>query len=206
VIRPVVDPLTRIRQIEGPAMAPSARADVRRRAGITVIEMVVSAALASFLLILLATTWANFGLPALEVEARARIAQEGILAAQSLACDFAGFLADTPGRTGTYLDGTANPYQAGSPPWDASTAGVLILNFYGATTTTSDPIAITYQLQGNVLVRTNSSTGLTTNVARYVTAFSAAANPNNSNQVVITITIAYRNFTSTFTLIGVPPT
>jgi hypothetical protein len=166
--------------------------------------MVVASALASLLMILLATTWANFGRPALEVEARARIEQEGILAAQSLACDFAGFLADTPGRTGTYLDGTANPYQAASPPWNASTAGVLILNFYGAST--SDVIAITYELQGNVLVRTNSSTGVTTSVARYVTAFSVAANPNDSSQVVITITIAYRNFTSTFTLIGVSPT
>ena len=84
-----------------------------------------------------------------------------------------------------------------------STPGVLLLNFYGATT--SDVVVISYQLQGSVLVRTNSSTGVSTTVARYVTGFSAAADPNNLNQVVITITIAYRNFTSTFTLIGVSP-
>jgi hypothetical protein len=176
--------------------------------------MVVASALASFLMILLATTWANFGRPALEVEARARIEQEGILAAQSLACDFGGFLADTPGRTGAYQDGSANPYQAASPSWNASTPGVLILNFYGATT--SELVTITYEAVTNpqtgiqTLVRTNSSTGLTTTVARYVTAFSAAANPDNVGQVVITITISrsagYRVFTSTFTLIGVPPT
>ena len=64
---------------------------------------------------------------------------------------------------------------------------------------------LSYQLDGNQLVRTNASTGLSTTVARYVTGFSAASNPNNVNQVVITLTIAYRNFTSTFTLIGVPP-
>jgi hypothetical protein len=195
-------------------MKPSGLAAVRRRAGITVTEMVVASALASFLMILLATTWANFGRPALEVEARARIEQEGILAAQSLACDFGGFLADTPGRTGAYQDGSANPYQAASPYWNVSTPGVLILNFYGAST--SELVTITYEAVTNpqtgiqTLVRTNSSTGVTTTVARYVTAFSAAANPDNASQVVITIAISrpagYRVFTSTFSLIGVSPT
>jgi hypothetical protein len=186
------------------------------------IEMVVSAALASFLLILLATTWANFGLPALGVEARARIEQEGVLAAQSLACDFAGFLADSSGPTGTYQDGITNPYQAvqagpGAPFWNVSTPGVLVLYFYGANT--SDLVTISYQVvtdpqtQVSCLVRTDSSTGVSTTVARYLAAsgFSTTAipntNPSNTNpsQVQITITIAYRNFTSTFTLIGVAP-
>ena len=167
-------------------------------------EMVVATGLATLLMILLGTTWAAFGRPALEVEARARIEQEGILAAQSLACDFGGFLADAPGRNGAMQTGVASPYQASSPPWDVSNPGVLLLNFYGASTT--DAIVISYQLEGNVLVRTNSSTGVSTTVARYVTNFSAAANPTNVNQVVITITITYRSFTSTFTLIGVPPT
>jgi hypothetical protein len=165
--------------------------------------MVVASALATLLVTLLATSWMNFGRPALEVEARARIEQEGILAAQALACDFGGFLADTPGRTGSYQDGSTSPYQAASPPWDLSHPDVLILSFHGAST--SDVIAITYQLNGPVLVRTNSSTGVTTTVARHVTAFTAAANPGNSSQVVISITIAYRNFSSTFTLIGVAP-
>ncbi len=101
-------------------MKPPPRAAVRhRRAGITVTEMVVATGLATLLMMLLATTWATFGRPALEVEARARIEQEGILAAQSLACDFGGFLADTPGRTGTMSGGTPNPYRpVTNPPWD----------------------------------------------------------------------------------------
>jgi hypothetical protein len=186
-------------------MKPPIRALVRRRrAGIALTEMVVATGLATLLVILLGTTWATFGRPALEVEARARIEQEGILAAQSLACDFGGFLADTPGRTGAMQTGVASPYQASSPPWDVSNPGVLLLNFYGAST--SDTVVISYQLEGQVLVRTNSSTGVSTAVARYVTAFSAAADPNNANQMVITLTIAYRNYTTTFTLIGVAPT
>ena len=186
-------------------MKPRIRADGgRRRAGITLTEMVVATGLATLLMILLGTTWAAFGRPALEVEARARIEQEGILAAQSLACDFGGFLADIPGRTGAMQIGVASPYQMSSPPWNVSTPGVLLLNFYGASTT--EVIVVSYQLEGGLLVRTNSSTGVSTTVARYVTAFSAAANPDNINQIVITLTIAYRNFTTTFTLIGVAPT
>jgi hypothetical protein len=191
-------------------MTPSARAAIRRRAGITLTEMVVASGLASLLAVLLATTWMNFGRPALEVEARARIAQEGILAAQSLACDFGGFVADTPGRTGGYQDGATNPYQAASPPWNVSNPGVLILNFYG--NPTSNIITITYETVVDphthivTLVRTDSQTGATTTVARYVTAFTAVANPSDSSQVLISITVAYRNFSSTFTLIGVPST
>ena len=163
--------------------------------------MVVATFLGALLMMMLGTTWAAFGRPALEVEARARIEQEGILAAQSLACDFGGFVADTPGRTGTVGVGSQNPYQFTG--WNVSTPGVLLLNFYGATS--SDVVVISYQLQGSVLLRTNSSTGVSTSVARYVTGFSAAADPNNLNHMVITITIAYRNFTSTFTLVGVSP-
>jgi Tfp pilus assembly protein PilW len=186
-------------------MKPTGRPDVRRRrAGMSMTELIVASALGALLMTLVATTWANLGVPALEVEARARIEQEGILAAQSLACDLGGFLADLPGRTGSMQTGASNTYQAsGTPPWDTSNPGVLMLNFTGP----GQPavIVITYQLEGSQLVRTNSSTGVSTTVARYVTAFSAVPYPNNTSYLEITLTIAYRNFTSTFTLIGVPP-
>jgi hypothetical protein len=203
-MRPATGVETRIDRIGRPAMKPRDRAAARRRrAGMTVTELVVATGLGTLLMMLLATTWTAFGRPALDVEARARIEQEGILATQSLACDFGGFLADTPGRTGTMSVGGPNPYQSLSPFWDLSNPGVLLLNFRGATI--SDVIVISYQLEGNLLVRTNFSTGVSTAVARYVTGFSAAADPNNANQVSITITIAYRNFTTTFTLVGVNP-
>src|SRR5262249_33280666 len=128
----------------------------------------------------------------------------GILAAQSLACDLGGFLADLPGRTGAMQTGIANSYQASpTQPWNTNNPGVLLLNFTGSGP--SDPIVITYQLEGSQLLRTNSSTGGPTTVASYVAAFSAAPYPGNTSYVEITLTIAYRNFTSTFTLIGVPP-
>jgi hypothetical protein len=157
----------------------------------------VASILAAFLGMLLALSCASFGRTALQVECRARIAQEGILASQSLACDFGGFLADAPGRAGTLA-------QYSFTNWDTSEPNVLALYFQG--TSPSDVIAITYQLSGNQLVRTNSSSGATTTIARCVTAFSAAPNPDNASQVVMQFTIAYRSFASTYTLIGISPT
>ena len=122
--------------------------------------------------------------------------QEGILASQSIACDLGGFLADSPGQTGT-LD------QYEFVDWNLSNSGIFLLNFQGASG--GEFVVITYQLSGNQLIRSNSSTGVSTTISKYVTAFSVVANPDNSSQALIQITIAFRYFSATYTLIGVPP-
>jgi hypothetical protein len=175
---------------------PARRARLIRRRGYIMIEMVVAALLATLLATLLGLACATFARPALEVEARARIAQEAILAAQSLACDFGGFLADPQGRTGDlsqfqFLD------------WDLSHGDTLLLNFRGAGA--QDVIVVAYELQGDRLVRSNSATGVTTTVAGHVTGFAVAPDPNNANQAQIQVTISYRFFAVTHTLIGVKP-
>ena len=168
----------------------------RSRRGQALIEAVLAAFLATVLGLLLAMSCATFGRPALEVDARARITQEGILAAQSIACDLGGFLADSAGRTGT-----SGQYSFSG--WDLSQGSVLVLNFLGETS--NDLVVITYQQSGNQLVRYNSASGITTTIASYVTAFSVVPNPDNSSQALIQITVAFRYFTATFTLIGVSP-
>jgi prepilin-type N-terminal cleavage/methylation domain-containing protein len=172
-----------------------------RRRGFSLVEMIVALTLASMLGILLAQACATFGRTALEVEARARIAREAILATQSLACDLGGFLADGSGRTGTrsqYQFTSWNLPQA-SPP-----GSLLWLNFQGASS--GNPIVIYEWLAGsNQLVRFDSSTGVTTTTANYVTAFSVAPEPGNAANVQITLTITFRNFAATYTLIGVNP-
>jgi hypothetical protein len=157
----------------------------------------VASFLAAMLGMLLALSCASFGRTAIQVECRARIAQEGTLAAQSLAYDFGGFLADSPGRTGTL-----NQYSFTN--WDVSAGNVLVLYFQG--TSPTDVIAITYQLSDNQLVRTNSSSGVTTTIAKYVTSLSVQLNPENNSQVLIQFTITYRAFAATYTLIGSSPT
>jgi hypothetical protein len=168
----------------------------RRRRGSSLVETVLAAFLATILGLLLAMSCATFGRPALEVDARARITQEGILAAQSIACDLGGFLADSSGRTGTSS-------QYSFTGWDLSQGDALVLNFQGATP--GDLIVITYQQSGNQLVRYNSASGITTTIASYVTAFSVAPNPDNTSQAFIQITIAFRYFSATYTLVGVNP-
>ena len=173
-----------------------------RRHGFSLVEMIVAFTLASLLGILLAQASATFGRNALEVEARARIAREAILATQSLACDLGGYLADSPGRTGTL-----SQYQFGSPPWDLSQGSppgsLLWLNFQGASS--ANPIVIKYEwlTQGNQLVRLDSTTGVPTTIANSVTGFSVVPEPANSANVQVTLTITFRNFTATYSLIGV---
>jgi hypothetical protein len=157
----------------------------------------VASVLAALLGLLLALSCASFGRSALEVESRARIAQEGILAAQSIACDFGGFLADPPGRAGDL-----NQYSFTS--WDISQSNVLILYFRGATM--SDVVVVTYEQNGDQLLRSNQSTGMTTTIARHVTAFSVGPNPENAAQAQIIMTITFRYFSATYTLYGISPT
>jgi Tfp pilus assembly protein PilE len=178
-------------------MRPRRAASRRRRRGFTLTEMVIASFLAALLGILMGIACATFARPALAVEARARITQEGILAAQSIACDLGGFLGDSAGRTGTL-----SQYQF--VDWDLSQGNVMLLNFQG--TSPGNIIVITYQLQGNLLVRTDTSTGVSTTIAKYVTAFAVEQDPNNANQALIQITIAFRYFQATFSLIGVSPT
>jgi hypothetical protein len=157
----------------------------------------VASVLAALLGLLLALSCASFGRSALEVESRARIAQEGALAAQSLACDFGGFLADSPGRAGDLTQYTFTS-------WDLSQGNMLILYYYG--TAPSDVIVVTYQLSGDQLIRSNQSSGVTTTIARHVTGFSVGPNPDDTTQAEIVFTVTFRYFSSTYTLIGISPT
>ena len=47
---------------------------------------------------------------------------------------------------------------------------------------------------------------MTTTIACDVTGFSVGPNPDNASQALIQITISFRYFTATYTLIGVSPT
>jgi prepilin-type N-terminal cleavage/methylation domain-containing protein len=179
-----------------------------RRRGFSMMEMIVASTLAAMLGILLVQATVTFGRPALEVEARARITQEAMLATQSLAYDLGGFLPNIQGQALT-LD---NPSTAWGTPTGES--HVLSLTFGGTT--------ILYFLQGNQLVRSDSSsTAGPTTIANYVKSFTVASyapNPASptTQQLQLTITIAYPNptialpdlqpkFSGTYTLIAVRP-
>jgi type II secretory pathway component PulJ len=182
------------------------RASTRR--GFTITEMVIAAFLSAFLALLLAAAVATFARPAAEVDGRTRLALEASLAAEALARDLGGFLADNSGNPGTLIQ-----YKFAS--WSFSSDGTtLFLNFQG--TTPGPPyVIVTYQQQGYQLVRTQLTSGTQTVVASHVTKFFVQPDPNNANNAQIQLTLTYpdpsgpRNpfpsFSGTYVFIGVPP-
>jgi hypothetical protein len=64
---------------------------------------------------------------------------------------------------------------------------------------------VTYQVQDGRLVRWDETGGITTTIANHVTALIVAQDTTYLNQVHITITLSYRNFTATYNFVGVKP-
>ncbi len=175
--------------------------------GFTIIEMVVATFLTALLAVLLAVAMATFARPAAEVDGRTKLALEASIAAESLARDLGGFLADNSGTPGTL-----NQYQFTS--WSFSTDGsTLYLNYQGAS---GPPLIVTYQQdpQHYQLIRNQLSTGVQNVVAQHVTSFHVAADTANPNNVRVQLGLTYPDpsstrlyprFEGTYVLIGVPP-
>ena len=179
------------------------------RRGFTIIEMVIATFLTAFLALLLAAAVATFARPAAEVDGRTRLALEASLAAEALARDLGGFLADNGGNPGNLTQ-----YKYNLAAWPPPPGQMLLLNFQG--TTSGSTVIVTYQQNSLYqLVRTQLTSGTQTVVASHVTRFFVQADPNNPNNVQIQLTLTYPDplstrssfpsFSGTYVLIGVPP-
>ena len=182
--------------------------------------MVVTIFLTALLAVLLATAAVTFTRPAAEVDGRTRLALEAGMAAEALARDLSGYLADNSG-----VPGTLKQYQFSN--WYTSSDGtILFLNFQGASP--GPPyVLVTYQQQNYGLVRTLSSPALSVVVASHVwnsnnqPAFNVSlcnpdGTPNTAGTCVkIAITFTYPDpssarqgnpqFSGTYVLIGAQP-
>jgi len=183
--------------------------------------MVVAIFLTALLAVLMTVAAATFARPAAEIDGRTRLALEASLAAEALARDLGGYLADNSG-----VPGTLKQYQFYN--WYTSSDGtILFLNYQGANP--GPPyVLVTYQQQNNGvihngLVRTLSNPSQSVVVASHVTNFNASlCNPDgtpnlagHSMKIAITLTypdpdpssLSQRNFsfTGTYVLIGVTP-
>jgi prepilin-type N-terminal cleavage/methylation domain-containing protein len=173
----------------------------RRRAGFTLVEVLVASSLMTTLAILVATTWSALGRPLVESVARAQIAQEASLAASALSRDFGGYLAGQDGRVGGVADGLLVGcvqvnhtilrlcFDEGSPAdglaeWDAPDR------------------VISYQVQDGNLVRWDEQSGNTFVVARFVEEI---ALNNVDAGIEIKLTFVRRGWTRVVTLVGVTP-
>ena len=76
------------------------RVPTPRCRGFTIAEMVVAIFLTALLAVLMAAAAATFARPAAEVDGRTRLALEASLAAEALARDLSGYLADNSGDPG----------------------------------------------------------------------------------------------------------
>src|SRR5271166_1785509 len=101
------------------------RGPTPRCRGFTIAEMVVAIFLTALLAVLMAAAAATFARPAAEVDGRTRLALEASMAAEALARDLSGYLADNSG-----VPGTLTQYQFSN--WiPASDGTMLVLNYQG---------------------------------------------------------------------------
>ena len=186
--------------------------------GSTIAEMVVAIFLTALLAMLMATTAVTFARPAAEVDGRTRLALEASLAAEALARDLSGYLADNSGNPGklTQYQFILNPNTNPSTYFMISQNGTMLTLTYQASP--ESQVIVTYQQENNELVRTLGNQ--TVVVARHVTKFDLSlcnsdgtSNPTNGSSVQIAITLTYPDppsnrlpsFTATYVLIGEPP-
>ena len=186
------------------------RGPTPRCRGFTIMELVVATFLTALLAVLLAAAAATFARPAVEVDGRTRLALEASMAAEALARDLGGYLADDAG-----VPGTLTQYQFSN--WIPAN-GSLVLNYQG-TPPAPVSVSVTYQQQNYQLVRILGNSVQT--VAVHVTSFNASlCNPDGSPNpagtcVRIETTLTYPDpssprqsnpsFSGTYVLIGVPP-
>jgi hypothetical protein len=166
-------------------------------------ELIIGSLLTSLLGLLIGTAVATFVRPVVEIDGRTRLAVEARLAAESLARDFGGYLADVDGDAGDLTQ-----YACQWPP--AATADGLQLTFSGAD---DGPVEVSYSVQDRMLHRRKTAAGVDSDVsiARYVSGFSAEVEPDETVTIVLTLTYpdagagASTYFSCTYKLIGMKP-
>ena len=204
----------------------------RRCRGFTIAEMVVASFLTALLAVLMAAAAVTFARPAAEVDGRTRLALEASLAAEALARDLSGYLADNSDNPGNLTKYQLSPYPPNVPnvPYFSTSSDYTTLFLYYQESS-SLFLLVTYQQQKYGLVRTLSYAGSTFQsaisppissvvVASHVTDFNASLcnsdgtlNPDTGTFVKIEITLTYPDppsnrlpsFSATYVLIGVQP-
>jgi prepilin-type N-terminal cleavage/methylation domain-containing protein len=174
-----------------------------RRRGFTVVELIVVSMLTTILAVILSSIWRGLCIPALDASARCRIALEANPAAASLARDLGGSLADPAGRPGGANDGRYVG-RVLTPP------STLRLCFHGGTSADMTPrwaapdTVISYQLQGDQLIRTNEATGVAVTIASSLSALEIAPLPDGSG-LDISMAFTVRDLSLSYHLVTVDP-
>lgn len=188
----------------------------RRRSGFTLVEMACATLLMTLLGLLVATAWPAFGLPAVEVYRRGRIAREAALAAAALAADLGGAPARAADRSGAAPAGLAGRLGAkelgrlvGYRYWPLTDADLEL--WYdggeppdGTTSHTLPDCVIAYRVApGGALVRWDSATNAETVVASDVAALAVEPDLDAPDRrFSIRLTFQHRDIDQTYTFVG----
>jgi type II secretory pathway pseudopilin PulG len=175
------------------------------RRGYLLIEMVVTTFLMSLLGMLLILAWKAFGVPAVEVEARARLALAANLAAESLSRDMGGYQAKLEGKTAP-----GDPVQvyrlykfAGWQNPDDMHAYPVRLRFQREDqASNSTKLTISYYVNpsARALVRLEEESGAMTTVATHITSLQVVPVVNQ-----VSFTVSYWRYEGTYTLSPMNP-
>jgi type II secretory pathway pseudopilin PulG len=178
---------------------------VRRvgRRAYTLIELVVAAFLMSLLSMLLIMAWKTFGVPALEVEERARVTVQANLAAESLARDLGGYQVRQEGKSGpndSNLVYRLYQFESRIDP-DANHAYPLRLSFKREDQT-SNPATLTISYyvttSANTLVRIEEESSTSSIVATHIRNLEVV--PVDQTHFQISFTVLYQTFQANHTL------
>jgi prepilin-type N-terminal cleavage/methylation domain-containing protein len=179
-------------------IAATAGAAGRSRHGFTMIELMVASFLVSLLFLVLMMSWKTFGVPAMEVEARARLSLSANLAAESLAKDLGGYQVLLEGKSGSNdVVQVYRLYKFDSLDTDVNRSYPLRIRFKREDQATN-PVTLTVSYyvnsETNTLVRLVEESESSTTVATHIKSLEVTA----SN--VINVTVSYKLFEGVFSL------
>lgn len=184
----------------------------KRRTGFTLMELIVASFLISLLSMLSIMAWKTFGVPAVRVEQRTRIALSANLAAESLARDLSGCLLLKEARSETDLNQIERPYRFDSRlAADTDHPYPLRLHFKSGDDPPKEK-TVSYWVDsssstGMLMRRDEQSGDPPVVVAAHVTALQVPPILEGETSFTIGFTVSYRDFEGTYAMtVKNPPT
>jgi prepilin-type N-terminal cleavage/methylation domain-containing protein len=170
----------------------------RRCKGFTLIEVMLVSGLMSLLVLLLSGAWSGFGRPSADAIARCRVVQEANLAAEALARDLGGSLADQ--STGTKEAGRLVGRLAvdGSELWLCFDGEPVD----GLPDWAAPDTVIVYDVQADQLVRSDQQAATSYVVAGHVDQMQVTEQVDG---VHVELTLTCRDVTKTYTITAKDP-
>lgn len=168
------------------------------RGGFTIIEVMLTSALMSLLVILMSDTWSGLGRSSVVAIARCRVTQEANLAVESFTRDLGGSLAEETAGEKERGRLVGRLIVGGSALWLCYDGAPLD----GMADWAAPDTVIVYDVQANQLVRSNQQASTAFVVADHVDQMQLTA---QADGVAIDLTFQYRDITRTYSVVAKDP-